>query len=485
MNILMYIIFLLYLVALVWIGRKSHSSLGESEGDYLNDFLVAGREIGVLGLAFSFAATAASAGTFVGCTGLGYNYGFAGVMMNLSNIATVYLPLGIIAKRVNVVARRVDAVTMPDLLESRFESSYVSLISSIVIVVFYLAYMVSQFMAGGRVFQAFFNIPYAVALLIFAGITFFYVSYGGFRAVVATDVLQGIIMMVAIPIVLIAVYKNGGGFASLINALGKEDPSLLCGPGPNNFLPFTMLLSYWIAWPVMSIGQPAQCNHFMSFKDSKTLNKALIVGAITSIFYYVIGFIFISPLIRPLIPNISIPDLVIPTFVVNTLHPVLAGLIIAAPFAAIMSTTDTMLLTTTGTIAKNIYKRFIRPNASEDEMRRVTTVLPWLLGILIIAFALNPVSLLEFIVIFAWGGLGSAFLPALFLGLYWKRATTEGAIASMISGAAANIIIYLVNNNPMGFATSAWSLLISTGSMIVVSLLTEPNSNEALEVFFD
>lgn len=430
---------LLYLVLTIGIaawGRRAATRERDTRG-FLEEYFIGSRSMGGFVLAMAVIASYTSASSFVGGPGVAYTVGLGWVLLAMIQVPTTFLTLGVLGKRFAMVARRTRAVTITDFLRSRYESESVVVICSLALLIFFFAAMLAQFIGGARVFQAVTGYPYEVGLALFGITVILYTSVGGFRAVVITDAIQGMVMVLASVVVLLAVLDAGGGLAASVQTLKAIDPGLLTPNGPANSIPTPFLLSFWVLVGVGVLGLPQTTQKCLGYRDTRSMHRAMLIGTV------VIGFLLLSlhlagVLGRAVLPDLPSGDLVMPTLTVKLLSPFWAGVFVAGPLAAIMSTVDSMLLMISAALIKDLYIRYYLKNdlsrISPARIGRMSCFCTLTVGVLVFLAALQPPDLLVWINLFAFGGLEAVFLWPIVLGLFWKRANAAGAISSMLVG---------------------------------------------------
>lgn len=252
------------------------------------------------------------------------------------------------------MARKTDSVTITDFLRARYKSDAVVILCSVALIVFFMAAMLAQFIGGARLFQTVTGYPYIVGLVLFGVSVVLYTAIGGFRAVVLTDAIQGIVMVVAVVVILLAVINAGGGMENCIQSLKTIDPGLITPTGPKEAVPQPFTLSFWVLVGIGILGLPQTTQRCMGYRDSKAMHDAMIIGTL------LIGFMILcahlaGTLGRAILPELPAGDLAMPSLIVELLSPVWAGVFIAGPLAAIMSTVDSMLLLVSAAIIKDLY----------------------------------------------------------------------------------------------------------------------------------
>lgn len=381
------------------------------------------------------------------------------------------------------------------------------------------------FQVGGRVLEKHVRFPpqkvrlpilglrvdkgYLIGLVIFALTVVGYTTYGGFWAVTWTDVLEGLVMLVGVILMAVLAVRavpsvvqagrpdvsptatatpdgqaepsdDGAragdkqlahsarprstqlhGLAAATQRLWEQDPQLIRGPGPGQFLPLGLAFSFFLMWSLMAAGQPSGMVRLMSFKDSASLRRALLLVC----GYYVITYlslIVIFVCARAIFPTEYLreigtegePDSIMPAMARHVtsglmlanwrIGPLCAGLLLAAPYAAIMSTVAAFLLLISSSLVRDIYQRTINPNVSQRTIRRCSYSVTALVGLVVMIGALNPPQFLQYVIVFTGSGQGCSFLIPMALALYWRRATRAGVFAAMLGGGLTVFGLYVL-----------------------------------------
>lgn len=595
--------FLLYTVAVFVIAAFSNRLLKHK--DFLGEYFLGSRGLGMWAFALTFAATSASGGTFTGFPAKIYTHGWILALWIASYMVYPLCTMGILGKRINQVARKTNAITVPDVLRDRFESPTFGLISTSLILFFLSVNMIAQFKAGAVILQplvedvpafrllatwigeqtagiAFFDgvqPAYLTCLLLFAATVIFYTTYGGFHAVVWTDVMQGIVMVAGVLIMLPLAISQVGGLTAGTRSLasmkppnqpvlatiqmrplalktmekippGKyrfavvgegvrlfttkkpltlrrgepirdvplsdhggpiepgyvPDPTLpllwitelrgvghtfVTGPGPgtgasqtvNGFLPLGAAISFFFMWAISGTGQPQYWVRLMAFKDAQTLRRAIIT---VTLYYGMIYFplVVIFCLARILVPGMDDQaDQIMPTMAVkltsNAGVPWLAGILLAAPFAAVMSTVDSYLLVISSSAVRDIYQRNLNPDASERAIKRLSYLTTLAVGASAVFFAINPPRYLQDIIVYVGSGLACCFLFPMVAALYWPRANLAGCLSGMLAGFLVHLAPYAASKamggsfaNPVTIAGLEPLMLGLAASLLAVLMVT-------------
>ena len=431
----------LTLLLAVWAQRQAKKGPG---GSFIEEYFIGGRTMGGFVLAMTIIASYTSASSFVGGPGIAYKLGLGWVLLAMIQVPTTFLTLGVLGKRFAIVGRRIHAVTITDFLYARYRSDAVVILCSVAVLVFFAASMVAQFIGGARVFQAVTGYPYEAGLILFGVTVVAYTAVGGFRAVVVTDALQGVVMLVASVVILFAVVRAGGGMEQCVQTLKSMDPGLISPSGAGGGIPAPMLFSFWILVGLGILGLPQTTQRCFGYKDSRSMHDAMIVG--TLIIGFLLLFMHLAGVLgRAVMPGLTSGDLIIPSLILELLPPFWAGVFVAGPLAAIMSTVDTMLLLVSASIVKDLYIRYRLGNnasaISAGKIGRMSFCCTLAVGALVFLLSFDPPDLLVWINLFAFGGLEAVFLWPIVLGMYWKRANAVGALCSMAAGVAVFVLL--------------------------------------------
>ncbi|SDI46796.1 sodium/pantothenate symporter [Natribacillus halophilus] len=443
------IIPLLVFMAVVFMIGFWASRYVYQRSNFLQEYFLGSRELGGLILAMTMIATYGSASSFIGGPGAAYQEGLGWVLLSMSQVATGYFVLMILGKKFAIMARKYNAVTLVDYLRHRYNSTLVVVLSAMSIIIFLFSAMAAQWVGGARLIGVVTGLSYTSALFIFAVAVLIYVIIGGFRAIAVTDAMQGIIMFVGTLVLLVATIIAGGGMGNIMSDLAAENEMLITPFGAEGDLTAVYVSSFWILVGVGVVGLPQVAVRAMSYKDSRSMHRALIIGTFVTAFM-MFGMHLAGTLARPIIPGLEVADNVMPTLAMTVLPAWLAGIVLAAPLAAIMSTVDALLLMVSSAVVKDVYHNYINPKASVKKIRKVSVGVTAILGVSVVLFALSPPELLITLNLFAFGGLEAAFVWPLVLGLYWSKGNRHGALASIILGVGSYIVIYIFAGEPLG-----------------------------------
>lgn len=479
--------FIGYLVVLLLLGiiayRRSIAKL--------EDFAVASRAIKGIYLGLSEATSIASAFIFFAWVAAGYNYGITALWYTV--FCTIF-PVSawlLIAPRMTKIARDVGAVTFIDYIALRLKNqeNLIRLVGSVVAFLFLFLYVAAQYNAVGTLGVALMGIDYNSAVLIGVAVITIYTIMGGLRAVVWTDVLQGILVIITLIVLPVAAISACGGFGEFWEAAKSINPNLVSWHGGMAAGALGLWILSWISSAICIYGQPHGGIRWIAIKDPKECRKAAVVaGFFQALRMFIPVFIGISA--RVLYGQLSNPESAGVMLIKDLFHPVIAGIMLAGVFAACMSTADSQLLEASTTITRNIYQKLLKKDKEipDETMVKVSRIAVLIVSIvaLITVFA-KPESVFT-MVQFGWTGLGSALGPIIILSIFWRRLTGWGAIAGMIGGTLSVIITHEIVLR--GLAGGAAMFLLGRESFIgfpvgfaltvLVSLLTKPLPEEEL-----
>lgn len=478
----------IYLVLVYLLAIYANRVLSKS-GNFLEEYFIGSRDMGGFILAMTLVATYTSASSFVGGPGIAYNMGLGWVLLAMIQLPAAWLSLSVLGKKYAIIARRINAVTINDILRARYTNKWVVIFGTLSLVVFFIAAMVAQFVGGARLFEGMTGLSYNTGLIIFASTVVLYTTIGGFRAVALTDAVQGVVMMIGTTALLFGVVRAGGGVSHLVEALATIDPALITPAGPDNFLSKPFILSFWVLVCFGVIGIPHTAVRCFGYRDSRSMHRAIIVGT------FVLGFLMLGMHLcgafgRAIIPGLTVGDTIMPTLTLKVLSPAFAGIFLAGPLAAIMSTIDSQLILASATIVKDLYVHYVKKETTESQatqrplLQRLSFYTTAILGLIVFGASFNPPDLIVWLNLFAFGGLQAAFLWPLVLGLYWKRANAMGALASMVVGVGSYFYFATYIKRAAGMHVIVPVLALSLVTFVLMSLLTPKPDDATLDLFW-
>ncbi len=610
-----FVVYLIGVFVLAWLANRI-----QAKRAFAGEYFLGSKGLGMWAFALTAAATAASGGSFMGFPALVYTHGWVVGWWISGYVLVPLVSLGLLAKRMNQVGRIAGAITLPELMRRRFENSSVGSVAALLIVFFLFFFLLAQFKAGAEIMATLFDgvgvyenavraiesvtkgLPwvgetggdYLLCLIVFAISVIAYTTFGGFRAVVWTDVMQGFVMAIGVVILLILTVSQVGGLSNATRELanmtppefgtaqlqrtqpftsdqqfargkwvGDKDgnplrlnqdvviaagesssetvailrittpaeqqrlrtqlePSVVAthvntdpyafgsgqqgvyvtAPGPSRtnpvgFMTVMLAFSFFVFWNFSGAGQPSQQVRQMAFDKTITLRRSIIlVTLFFSLIYFPLVVIFTSA--RVLLPGMEIhADRIMPEMAAHVTNaagvPWLAGLLVAAPFAAVMSSVDSFLLIVSSGVVCDFYQNSINRKASERTIKRLSYIVTVVVGALAVLAALNPPRFLQDLVVFASGGLGAAFLMPIVFALFWPRTTAMATVAGMLSGAMTILVLYTIGYfvrsqfgeyNLAGFHPFIWSLLVTSLVITSVSWAGKPPDRALVAKYF-
>ncbi len=413
-----------------------HKQAGKN---FVGSYFIGNRELGGFVLAMTTVATYSSVSSFVGGPGMAYQVGFGWIYMAVVQVTAIFLVLGIFGKRVALLARKFNAVTVVDIIRERFKSDFLAAISAFVIVLFFCGTMTAQFVGGAKLFSAVTGYSYETGLILFGLVVVIYTSIGGFRAVALTDTCCALIMMAGIVLLLKYVLDAGGGYENIMLTIEKNNPEML-EPFSFGNMPWTIYFTQWLLVGICTIALPQSVVRGISYKDTHGLHDAMLIGTVV-VGFMNIGINFTGILAHGVLPGSPADyggvDNIIPTTIVTVMPKELVGLAIIGPLAASISTISGLLIVASSAIVKDVYLHYKEKNSQPVEtskLRILSMMTTAVIGGTVFIIALTPPSLIWLINMFAFGGLETAFFWTLLLGLFWKGANKFGAQLSMVGG---------------------------------------------------
>ncbi|MBR6400297.1 MAG: sodium/proline symporter PutP [Firmicutes bacterium] len=477
--------FVLYLAIMIGIGvafsKKSNN---------VSDYFLGGRKMGSWLTALSAQASDMSSWLLMGLPGAVYLSGISSAWIAIGLAIGTYLNWLLVAKRLRSYSQAAgDAITIPQYFQNRFDSNSkaIRIVCAVIIFIFFLIYTASGFNAAAKLVENVFGIRYTIGLTIGAVVILTYTFMGGYFAVVWTDFFQGMLMFAALLIVPIIAYAAIGSesFESITAAKVGYMSLMSNGDQPYSV---TDILSN-LAWGLGYFGMPHILVRFMSIKSTDLIKKSRIIAMVwviislaASVAVGCIGYVYLEKMGAAPLNEISAETIFM--VLVQKLTPgLIAGILLCAIVSAIMSTSDSQLLVTASAVTNDIYAITAKNKPDDKKLLMLSRIAIAVVAIIAYVIALNPENTVMALVANAWAGFGAAFGPAMLLSLFWRRMTMKGALAGMISGAAA----VMIWNKFLTASTGIYELLpaffISLVLIVIVSLIDKEPNQKVLEQF--
>ncbi|MGL0954175.1 sodium/proline symporter PutP [Vibrio vulnificus] len=473
--------FIAYLLLMVAIGVYAYKKTSSS-----SDYFLGGRSLGPWPAALSAGASDMSGWLLLGLPGYAYAAGIESFWLAGGLLVGTWANWLVSAKRLRTYSIQTDALTLPEFLSRRFDdkSKLIQTISAFFILLFFLFYTSSGLVAGGKLFETVFGLDYSTAVIIGTLCVVSYTLFGGFLAVSWTDLVQGLLMAAALMIVPIAVME--GGFGQLATDMHHINPELLTLWNDAKGEPLSAIaIISLVAWGLGYFGQPHILARFKASRTNRELGTArrIAVGwtALSmagAILVGLVGLVWVNGH-----PGTELADgEKIFMLLVNTVfHPVIAGILLAAILAAVMSTADSQLLVSSSALAEDFYKQVIKPDASSQEIVMVGRIGVVVISIIALILAMTPDSSVLGLVSYAWAGFGAAFGPAVVLSLYWKGMNRNGALAGILIGGITIVVWKQLTGGWFDVYEIVPGIIFSTIAIVGVSKLTGGADNTVLE----
>ncbi len=485
-NLSVIITFIVYLLFMLAIGSHFYK-----RNESLSDYLIGDRQLNKWVAAMSAQASDMSGWLLLGLPGYAYLQGMEASWIAIGLAAGTYLNWRFVARRLRRYTEIAgNAITLPDYFANRFHDTnrLLRTLSAIFILVFFLIYTASGFVAGAKLFESVFGLPYHSALLIGVVVIISYTALGGFMAVSWTDFFQGIIMFFAIITVPLLAIQATGGFAETVSRLNSTGSGFLnlFNTIDGHPIPLLSIVSL-LAWGLGYFGQPHILARFMAIRSPAEVGPARRIAMVWVIISLVCA-VLVGLVGRAYLPETLSNSDAEKTFMVlidRLAHPIVGGILLAAVLAAVMSTADSQLLVTSSALTEDLYRVIIRPNASEKELMWVSR--GSVIGVAAIAcsIALKPDSSVLDLVAYAWAGFGATFGPLVLMSLYWKRMTRNGAIAGIIGGGTTVLAWKQLEGGLFDLYEIVPGFAVSVCLIVLFSLVDRSPETAVLEQFAD
>lgn len=493
------VVIVIYLIMMLIIGYVYSKKTNNS-----SEFYLGGRKLGPLVTAMSAEASDMSSWLLMGLPGVAYLTGIADASWTAIGLAIgTYLNWLLVAKRLRLYSAKINSITIPDFFSNRFGKSKLILgISAIFIIVFFVPYTASGFSACGKLFSNLFGIDYLLAMIISAIIIVGYTALGGFLAASTTDLIQSIVMTLALMvIILFSVNQVGGldvvienakqlsGYLSLTSTHNAQD-------GTSNPYGIVSIIST-MAWGLGYFGMPHVLLRFMATEDESKIKTSrriatvwVLISMTIAILIGITGYSLSKENIVERLEGSQSETLIIKIANVLGQHGfigiIFAGLTMAGILACTMSTADSQLLAASSSVSENIIKDIFNVNLSKKQSMLIARGVVLVIAVISVCLASNPDSSVFGIVSFAWAGFGAVFGPLMLFSLFWKRTTKQGAIAGMLTGGIM-IFVWKYAIRTLGGIWDIYELLpafiLASIVIVIVSLITPTPDKKIIDDF--
>lgn len=499
-HIIMLITIAVYLVGMVAIGIYC-----SKDNETVDDFYLGGRKMGPLVTAMSAEAADMSSWLLMGLPGLAYLAGIAEPGWTAIGLAVgTYINWLVVAKRIRTYTHVVHAITLPEFFSLRYrdDKNILMAIAAVVIIVFFIPYTASGFAACGKLFSSIFSIDYHVAMIVSAVVIAAYTVTGGFLAASMTDMIQSVVMSIALLIVvLFGVHVAGGVDAVATNA--KEMVGYLSLTASHVHADGTstpyggLTIVSTLAWGLGYFGMPHILLRFMAIEDKEKLKISrrvasvwVVIAMTVAILIGIVGNAVTAAGVLPYLEGNTSETIIVKLSNLmgdyGFLFAIMGGIILSGILSSTMSTADAQLLAASSSISENLLRGFFRVNLSTKTSIKIARAAVLIISAVAMFIARDPDSSVFRIVSFAWAGFGATFGPVVLLALFWKRSNKNGALVGMITGGVM-VFVWKYIIAPMGGVLGIYELLpaflIAMAANIIVSLATAPPTKEMQDEF--
>lgn len=476
------IMFVAYAALMLYIGFYFYRQNKNTE-----DYFLGGRSLGPVVSALSAGASDMSGWLLMGLPGALYASGLIESYIAIGLSIGALLNWSFVAKRLRIYTSVIaNSITISDYFETRFDDDkhILRIVCAIVILIFFTFYVSSGLVGGAKLFEATFGIRYEYALTTGTLIIVAYTFLGGYKAVCWTDLLQGLLMMGALIVVPAVMLYHLGGFGEAMAVIEEIKPNALSmGEGIG-----ALSIVSALAWGLGYFGQPHILVRFMSIRSTKDIPAATFVG-ISWMVISLIGACFIGLLgiayVHKFELTLQDPEKIFIVMSQLLFNPWIAGILLSAILAAIMSTASSQLLVSSSTIAEDFYKRIFNKEASNKTVMNLGRIGVLLVALVAFVISTDKESSVLSIVAYAWAGFGASFGSVMLFSLFWSRMTRIGAILGMITGAVMVVLWknYLAELFNFPIYEIVPGFVAASAVIIIASLLTQvrPGTKAAYE----
>ena len=477
-------VFIAYLVILLFIvnysARRSKTN---------TDFVLGGKKIGGISLALSERATGESAWLLLGLTGHAYAEGMSSIWVALGCVAGIFFIWSFMAEPLRAFTEKYRALTLTGLFSKRFPGSEKAfgMISSAIIIVFFLLYIAAQFGGAGKIFHDTFGLSPLWGMIVGSLLVTAYTMLGGFITVVATDSFQAILMVITCVVLpIIGLFVIASHNIDIANAIADSSLTVPINADAGTTVGVLLILN-GLSWAFGYTGQPQLLTRMMALKNQKDRKNAQWIAIFWTSFAYagafLIGLLGYELVKTGLLGDVSAKlaldaEKIMPVMVMTLFTPILAGILLSGAVSAMMSTASSQLMVCSSAMSEDLYEPLSKKRISERRMLWLNKLLTLLVGFFAFLLALSMEDTVYGLVSYAWSGIGASFGPAIVLLLFWKRMSRAGVFASLIGGTLSAILWKTFLLAPTGISERLSSYVISFSLAVICSLLfPEKNLN--------
>ncbi|MGQ1786646.1 MULTISPECIES: sodium/proline symporter [unclassified Saccharicrinis] len=479
----MTLVFILYLILLIgivaWSSNKSKTN---------TDFVIGGNKLSGYSLALSERATGESAWLLLGLTGHAYAEGITSVWVAIGCMLGIFFLWIFMANPLQRVQQKYGAVTVSALFVNKFpkHTRPITIVTSTVIIFFFMLYIASQFSGAGKIFNNTFGIDPLWGMILGSLLVTFYTMLGGFITVVATDAFQAILMVVTCVVLPIIAYfvavNNGIDLSSIVSTVPDE-----IGNADHKSVFSFLLILNGLSWSVGYTGQPQLLTRLMALRNDRETKQARVVAVIWTMLAYVgafaIGLIGYKLVQSGVLGDVALTlaldaEKIMPTLVMLLLNPLLAGVLLSGAVSAMMSTASSQLMVASTAVSEDLIESSRKHHFSEKRKLQINKILIVVVGLFAFALAILMKETVYGLVSYAWSGIGASFGPAILLLLFWRRFSVAGLYGSLLGGSISTIIWKTWLADITGISERLVSYLVAFSLAVILSYLIPNNVNQ-------
>jgi sodium/proline symporter len=474
----MIFVFVVYLVVLIGIvaysARKSKTNV---------DFVLGGRKISGISLALSERATGESAWLLLGLTGLAYAEGMAAIWVAIGCVSGILFLWTFLAEPLQKITEKTDALTVPGLFASKFKGTNKSfgILSSVIIIFFFILYIAAQFSGAGKIFNDTFNIDPFWGMVIGSALVTVYTMLGGFITVVATDAFQAVLMVVTCVVLPIIALQIAATYdISLAETIKQASYTVQLNTATTRQATGWLMILNGLSWAFGYTGQPQLLVRMMAMRNKKDARQSKWIAVLWTLMAYtgafligIIGYKLVQAgalgEAAAVVANDS--EKIMPLMVMTLLNPILAGILLSGAVSAMMSTASSQLMVVSSSMTEDFYFHLSKKQIPEKRMLFLNKILTLFVGFIGFLLAITMQDTVYGLVSYAWSGIGASFGPAIVLLVFWNKLSRAGVYASLITGTLSAVIWKTWLIEPTGVSERLSSYLLAFAMAVLFSLL--------------
>lgn len=463
---------ILYLAATfgisIYTGRKEKNK--SSAG-----FIVGEKNFGSVVTSLAMGTTLASGFAFIGLVGMGYTLGLVATWQCIWGTVLEFFCWFFLAHKLRAMSGRTEVLTPIEAMSKLHGDprNLIKIFGGLMIGLFITFYLAGQFTAASKAADVMGLNPTSIAVGI-AVLTIVYIFLGGVNAAMWTNAIQGFVMILSFGVLVAVALSKVGGLGGLFASLSHTDPSLIqWNNGRSTGDAAFYICNYWLGSAAGFLAQPQAIQKYLTIKSDRQIRKSCVLSIIFNIIRQ-LGPVLIGMSCRLIYPAIADPETCIPRLIVDYIPNIVGGILMAGIFAAVMSTTESLLLQSTSELSRNFLEKgiLVKKEISQKTYGLICKLLTVVIGIIGLLISLYGSGGVFNMIIFAWTGLMTSVGPSLYLGLYWKRCTSQGILAGILTGIPATCIWYYLFKSATGIH-EAVSIVVPILAVVLVSLLTQ------------